>query len=381
LAGWIWLGCVAAAAVGAVFYGGKPQDVAAAAALALAPGLIGFILLPWLRHRWAGLGFISVWLVAAAGLLAGTGGADSPLAVTLLMGPALALTMRRWARLAGAGAVVGYAAGYWLAPLDTGSEIGPFAGLLGAGALAVIAWLMVAAQRSRAPTQELAISARVAEVSHELRTPLTHILGFSEMIERRIFGELNDRYVEYAGLIRKSGAHLLGLVNDLLDLSKIEAGRFDLDLHAFDVRSVVEEVVRLSIDSAEKKQISLGLLTPEAPLNVHADDRALKRMLINTVGNAIKFTPEGGRVMVQARAADGALLLDTIDNGPGIPEQDRAKLGQAYERGSGGARAEGTGLGLSLVRALAGLHNGSLSFHDAPGGGALVRIKLPVLAD
>jgi signal transduction histidine kinase len=381
LAGWIWLGCVAAAAVGAVFYGGKPQDVAAAAALALAPGLIGFILLPWLRHRWAGLGFISVWLVAAAGLLAGTGGADSPLAVTLLMGPALALTMRRWARLAGAGAVVGYAAGYWLAPLDTGSEIGPFAGLLGAGALAVIAWLMVAAQRSRAPTQELAISARVAEVSHELRTPLTHILGFSEMIERRIFGELNDRYVEYAGLIRKSGAHLLGLVNDLLDLSKIEAGRFDLDLHAFDVRSVVEEVVRLSIDSAEKKQISLGLLTPEAPLNVHADDRALKRMLINTVGNAIKFTPEGGRVMVQARAADGALLLDTIDNGPGIPEQDRAKLGQAYERGSGGARAEGTGLGLSLVRALAGLHNGSLSFHDAPGGGALVRITLPVLAD
>jgi signal transduction histidine kinase len=103
-------------------------------------------------------------------------------------------------------------------------------------------------------------------------------------------------------------------------------------------------------------------------------------MLINTIGNAIKFTPDGGRVMVSAGASDGALVLDTIDNGPGIPEAERERLGQAYERGSGGARAEGTGLGLSLVRALAALHGGSLSFHDAPEGGALVRITMPVLA-
>jgi cell cycle sensor histidine kinase DivJ len=137
--------------------------------------------------------------------------------------------------------------------------------------------------------------------------------------------------------------------------------------------------VRLSIDGAEKKQIQLGMVTPETPLLVHADARAVKRMLINTVGNAIKFTPEGGRVMVVAEPRDGVLVLDTIDNGPGIPEEDREKLGQAYERGSGGARAEGTGLGLALVRALATLHRGALSFHDAPGGGALVRVTLPVL--
>ncbi|MGD9982170.1 MAG: sensor histidine kinase [Hyphomonadaceae bacterium] len=355
--------------------------MAAASALAIAPGLIGFILLPWLRLRWAALGFISVWVLAAAGLVAGTGGAGSPLAVALLMAPALALTLRRWTVIAGAGAVLGYAVGYWLAPLDAGGHIGPFAALMSAGTLAVIAWLMVAAERGGGGAGDGAISARVAEVSHELRTPLTHILGFSEMIERRIFGEVSDRYVEYAGLIRKSGAHLLGLVNDLLDLSKIEAGRFDLQIETFDVRNLVEDVVRLSLDSAERKQIALGLLTPQTPLNVRADDRAVKRMLINTVGNAIKFTPEGGRVMVEAKAVDGSLQLDTIDNGPGIPEEDRAKLGQAYERGSGGARAEGTGLGLSLVRALAGLHGGALSFHDAPGGGALVRITMPVLAE
>jgi signal transduction histidine kinase len=380
LAGWFWLACVAAAGFGAVYFGGDRADVATAAALAIAPGLIGFILLPWLRHRWAALGFISVWSIASAGLVAGTGGGVSPLAVALLIAPAMALTLGRWARTAGAGAVAGYAAGYWLAPLDAGSEIGPFAQLLSAGTLAVIAWLIVAAQRGPPGAREAAIGARVAEVSHELRTPLTHILGFSEMIERRIFGDVSDRYVEYAGLIRKSGAHLLGLVNDLLDLSKIEAGRFDLQIETFDVRAVAEDVVRLSVDSAEKKQIALGLLTPETPLNVRADARAVKRMLLNTVGNAIKFTPDGGRVMVRAAVVDGALHLDTIDNGPGIPEDERETLGQAYERGSGGARAEGTGLGLSMVRALAGLHGGALSFHDAPGGGALVRITLPVLA-
>jgi signal transduction histidine kinase len=256
--------------------------------------------------------------------------------------------------------------------------LGRFTVVLTIWSLVLAAWLLGFAQRR--VEREQAMSQRIAEVSHELRTPLTHILGFSEMIERRIFGEISDRYVEYAGLIRKSGTHLLGLVNDLLDLSRIDAGKYELQMGEFDVRAVVEDVVRLSVDSADKKQITLGMLTPEAALMVRADDRALKRMLINTVGNAIKFTPEGGRVMVQASVAEGALRLDTIDNGPGIPEAERETLGHAYERGSGGARAEGTGLGLSLVRALAGLHGGALSFHDAPGGGALVRITLPVLA-
>lgn len=354
--------------------------VAAAAALALSPGLVGFVLLPWMGRRWAALGFILTWLVAAVGLVAGTGGASSPLAAALLIAPSLALMLGRWSRIAGLGAVFGYAAASYAATLAPAAQLGPLPILLTLLTLALVAGI-AGFGRSRTNAQEQAMGQRLAEVSHELRTPLTHILGFAEMIERQIFGELGARYVEYAGLIRKSGTHLLGLVNDLLDLSRIDAGRFELQLESFDVRSVVEEVVRLSVDAADKKQIALGLVTPEAPLNVRADERALRRVLINTVGNAIKFTPEGGRVMVQAAVVEGALQLDTIDNGPGISEEDRAKLGHAYERGAGGARAEGTGLGLSLVRALAALHGGALSFHDAPGGGALVRVTLPVLAD
>lgn len=378
-AGWIWTLGVAAAALAAVFWGGERQGVAAAAALALAPGLTGFMLLPWSGRRWAALSLILAWLVAAAGLVAGTGGAGSPLAAALVVGPAFALTLGRWTRVAGIGAVAGYLAAALLAPMEDGAtNLGPFPALLTALSLALSAWLVGFA---RARVAGAAAGQRIAEVSHELRTPLTHILGFSEMIERQMFGELGARYVEYAGLIRKSGAHLLGLVNDLLDLSRIDAGKYEIQLGVFDIRNVIEDVVRVSVDSAEKKQIALGMLTPEAPLNVRADDRAVRRMLINTVGNAIKFTPDGGRVVVQATVTNGALQLDTIDNGPGIPAAERDALGQAYERGSGGARAEGTGLGLSLVRALAALHGGSLSFHDAPGGGALVRITLPVLAD
>ncbi|MEZ5960201.1 MAG: HAMP domain-containing sensor histidine kinase [Hyphomonadaceae bacterium] len=376
-AGWIWAAGVVAAAIAGVAGGGERADVAAAAALALAPALFGFILLPWSGLRWGALGLVLVWLVAISGLVAGTGGWGSPLVAALLIPVVLARTMGRWTRIAGIGAVLGYVAAGMAALMYAG--LGRFTVVLTIAALVLLVWLLGFAHRRAG--REQAMSQRIAEVSHELRTPLTHILGFSEMIERRIFGEVSDRYVEYAGLIRKSGAHLLGLVNDLLDLSRIEAGKYELQRETFDVRAVIEDVVRVSVDSAEKKQIALGLLTPDAPLNVRADDRALKRMLINTVGNAIKFTPEGGRVMVQVSVANGALQLDTIDNGPGIPESERATLGQAYERGSGGARAEGTGLGLALVRELAALHGGTLSFHEAPGGGALVRVTLPVLAD
>lgn len=380
LACWIWL--LGAAAIGLLAWlnGGERTAVAAGVALAMAPALTGLILLPRLGSRWAALSYIAVWVLMAIGLVAGSGGVSSPLATALTIGPVIALALGRpWAAEIGAMAVLGYALAAWLAPMDAGGELGPFPELMTVASLAFAAGVMASAPRG-APAREQLMTQRIAEVSHELRTPLTHILGFSEMIERQIFGEIGARYVEYAGLIRKSGAHLLGLVNDLLDLSRIEAGRYELTIEEFDVRGVVEEVVRLSVDAGEKKQIVLGILTPETPLKVRADERAVKRMLINTVGNAIKFTPEGGRVMVSAAATEGALVLDTIDNGPGIPEDERETLGQAFERGSGGARAEGTGLGLSLVRALAVLHGGALSFHDAPGGGALVRVTLPVLS-
>ncbi|MGE0830336.1 MAG: sensor histidine kinase [Hyphomonadaceae bacterium] len=379
LACWFWLVGVVFAAILAVNQGGVAADVAAATALAASPSLTGFILLPRLRARWAASGWLAVWLTAMTGLAAGTGGATSPLAAGFLIVPAIALILGRpWVPEAGAASVIGFAACAYLSRFDQ-SSLGAFAEIMAVVSIAFAAGLMALA-KSGAGVREAAMSRRVAEVSHELRTPLTHILGFAEMIERQIFGEIGARNVEYAGLIRRSGAHLLSLVNDLLDLSKIEAGRYELDLENFDVSDAIEEIVRLSTDAAEKKQIALGMVTPQVPLIVRADERALKRMLINTVGNAIKFTPEGGRVFVTAAAQDGVLVLDTIDSGPGIPESERDKLGAEYERGSGGARAEGTGLGLALVRALAGLHGGALSFHEAPEGGALVRITLPVVA-
>lgn len=374
-AGWIWAAGVVVAAYAGVSGGGERQVVAVAAALALAPALAVFILLPWVGRRWGALSVVLAWLLAALGLVAGTGGWGSPLAAAMLLPIAMARTIGRWTRIAGVGAVLGYVAIGPFALMHAG--LGRFTVVLTIWSLVLVVWLLGFAQRREVRGD--AASQRIAEVSHELRTPLTHILGFSEMIERQLFGEIGARYVEYAGLIRKSGAHLLGLVNDLLDLSRIDAGKFELQIGEFDARDVIEDVVRVSIDSAEKKQIHLGMVAGETPIMVLADDRAVKRMLINTVSNAIKFTPDSGRVIVQASVTGAALQLDTIDNGPGIPAEEREKLGYAYERGSGGARAEGTGLGLSLVRALAALHGGALSFHEAPGGGALVRITLPVL--
>jgi signal transduction histidine kinase len=381
LAFWFWLAAAAGLAIVAWVNGADRGELARAAALATAPALAGFILLPRLGQRRVDAGLIAAWLLAVTGLVAGTGGASSPLAAGLAIAPALASALgRRWAPEAGAAAVLGYALAGALAAFGPpqANALGAYPEMLSVAALAMAAGLMALGQA--APPQSQAMGRRIAEVSHELRTPLTHILGFSEMIERQIFGEIGERYVEYAGLIRKSGVHLLALVNDLLDLSKIEAGRYDLEIELFDARRVVEEVVRLASDSAQKKTIAVGMVTPEVALNVRADMRALKRILLNTIGNAVKFTPEGGRVMVTAAAVDGDLVIDTIDTGPGIPVAERAKLGQAYERGSSGASAEGTGLGLALVRALAELHGGSLSFHDAPSGGALVRVALPVLA-
>lgn len=380
LAHWFWLFGTVICALLAWLTGAEAGPVAAAAALAMAPALAGFILLPRFGEPRVDLGYLAVWIVSASGLAAGSGGALTPLSAAFAIAPAAALALgRAWVAEAGAAAVLAYAASAGLAaawPPDAAS-LGPFPEILAVAALAFAAGLMALSHGGGA--REAALGRRIAEVSHELRTPLTHILGFSEMIERRMFGELSERYGEYAGLIRKSGAHLLDLVNDLLDLSRIEAGRYDLQLERFDVRDVIDEVVRLNTDAAERKSIVLGMVTPDAALVAHADRRALRRILINTIGNAVKFTPEGGRVIVEA-AREGALLrLDTSDTGPGIAPEDRERLGRAYERGAGAGSVEGTGLGLALVRALAGLHGGELSFHEAPGGGALVRVSLPVL--
>jgi signal transduction histidine kinase len=289
-----------------------------------------------------------------------------------------AAVRRAWVAEAGAAVVLAYAAAAAIAANrgTLGDDLGIWPQTMVVAYLAFSAGVIASASQG---VSRASMERRIAELAHDLRTPLTHILGFSEMIEREVFGPAPEKYVEYAGLIRTSGAHLLDLSNDMLDLSRIDAGRYALALEQFDARDLVAEVKQLSMTSARAKSIELSSSLPDVPLRVRADRRALVRILLNVVANALKFTPDNGRVEVRASVENGALVLETIDNGPGISDAEKARLGHAYVRGEGGLGVEGAGLGLSIVRALAALHGGSLSFADAPGGGAIVRVTLPVL--
>jgi cell cycle sensor histidine kinase DivJ len=218
---------------------------------------------------------------------------------------------------------------------------------------------------------------RAAELAHEFRTPLNHILGFADAMRQRLFGPMHERYGEYAELIHTSGRHLLDLVNGLLDLTRLEAGRYPLELEDFDFRFGAEEVIQLARDSARAKAIALAIDADEE-LPVRADARALRQILTNLVANAIKFTPEGGVVTARARLVGDNLVLEVQDNGPGIAPGERARLGAPFERGAAAAQAEGAGLGLALVRGFAAALGGGLGFDAAPGGGALVRVTMPV---
>jgi signal transduction histidine kinase len=358
----------------------QPSVAASFFAIGVFPAFSTFVLLPALNRSVGVILTLSVWLASVTVLVATTGGALSPLVAGYVVVLAQCFALNRaWVAEAGAAALLAYASAA-LISARAGAPVSDFAGwvqMMAVAYLASGAGLFASAPRGVARGR---VEQRLAEVAHELRTPLTHILGFSEMIERQIFGPVNEKYVEYAALIRASGAHLLTLANDMLDLSRIDADRFPLALKRFDARALIEEVVRMSSGMASAKSIALSSELPEGALMVRADQAALRRILINTVGNALKFTPERGAVRVRATFEGAALVLDTIDNGPGLSAAEKARLGSAYERGESGLGVEGAGLGLSLVRALAALHQGSLSFHDASGGGAIVRVTLPVRA-
>jgi signal transduction histidine kinase len=224
----------------------------------------------------------------------------------------------------------------------------------------------------------------LATMSHELRTPLNAIIGFSELMHKELYGPLGDpRYHEYCGLVRRAGHHLLSLINDVLDMSKIEAGKFELHRQAFDLREVVRDCMDLMLDQASKGGVALCEETGDRPLRIEADRRAMKQILLNLLSNAVKFTPCGGRVSVRAWMADGTMTLAVADTGIGIPADQVARLGNPFVqiRSSAGASHEGTGLGLALVRALTEIHDGSLSIESAAGQGTTVSIAIPCAAD
>jgi two-component system cell cycle sensor histidine kinase PleC len=239
-------------------------------------------------------------------------------------------------------------------------------------------------KRFEAETANASKTAFLANMSHELRTPLNAILGFSEIIAKECFGPAGSpRYKEYAGDIHSSGAHLLSLINDLLDVAKIEAGRMEIEPEALDVRKTFDTALKIiGTKARERRQELLIEIDPSAPA-LFADERSLKQILINLVSNAVKFTPEGGRItVVAARARCGGFQIMVEDNGPGIPRDKIDKIfkpfsqvDNRYDRQGGG-----TGLGLALVRGLTDLHGGRAWIESEFGKGCRAYVVLPVQA-
>ena len=220
----------------------------------------------------------------------------------------------------------------------------------------------------------------LANMSHELRTPLNAIIGFSEVLIERMFGEVNEKQADYLKDIHESGKHLLSLINDILDLSKIEAGRMDLEIASFDLPSALSNAMTLVRERAQRHAIALGLEVDPRLGEFRADERKFKQIVLNLLSNAVKFTPDGGRVDVSAKLDTDKVEIAVKDTGIGIAPEDQAavfeefkQVGRDYTR-----KAEGTGLGLALTKRFVELHGGSIGLESAPGKGSTFTIKLPV---
>lgn len=220
----------------------------------------------------------------------------------------------------------------------------------------------------------------LAAVSHELRTPLNAIIGFSDILSREMFGTFSDeRQREYVGLIHQSGEHLLSLVNTMLDMSKIEAGRYEVFVEAFRIGDVIDNCDAMLRLQAANRRITLTRRLARGADEVVADRSAIQQILINLVGNAIKFTEPGGVVNVDAAIRDGRLQLVVSDTGIGIPADKLARIGEPFVQAQNelGRHYEGTGLGLSLVKGLVDLHGGSFTIESTEGEGTVVTVDLP----
>ena len=219
----------------------------------------------------------------------------------------------------------------------------------------------------------------LANMSHELRTPLNAIIGFSEVLLERMFGELNPKQEEYLQDIMTSGRHLLSLINDILDLSKIEAGRMELELTKFDLPAAMENALTLVRGRAEAHAIALTQDVDQRLGEFVADERKLKQVLVNLLSNAVKFTPEGGRVEVRAAPADGAVEISVSDTGVGIAPEDQEAIFEEFRQAGGDytRKREGTGLGLSLARKFVELQGGRLWVKSEMGNGSTFTFTLP----
>ena len=237
----------------------------------------------------------------------------------------------------------------------------------------------------REKTRALEVASRhksefLANMSHELRTPLNAVIGFADALRAKMVGDVNEKQAEYLESIRQAGEHLLALINDVLDLSKVEAGRMELALARFDLPQAIAQAMTQVRPRALRDGIELGKEIDPRLGEFEADERKLKQVLLNLLSNAIKFTPSGGRVEVNARLDTDRVFISVKDTGAGISPEDRARLFEMFQQlGRDDARkAEGTGLGLALTKRLVELHGGEIAVDSAPGKGSTFTFALPV---
>src|SRR5438034_3100693 len=219
-------------------------------------------------------------------------------------------------------------------------------------------------------------------MSHELRTPLNAIIGFSEVLAEGMFGEINEKQTEYLQDIYSSGQHLLSLINDILDLSKIEAGRMELELSDFHLPSAIENALILVRERASRRGIRLVHTIDERLGMIGGDERKVKQVLLNLLSNALKFTPEGGRVDVGARLDDHVAEVSVTDTGIGISPADQDAVFEEFRQvGTAHKKAEGTGPGLALSRKFIELHGGRIWVKSELGTGSTFTFTLPLTID
>jgi two-component system, cell cycle sensor histidine kinase PleC len=238
-----------------------------------------------------------------------------------------------------------------------------------------------AEEKTRAEEANQAKSKFLANMSHELRTPLNAIIGFSEIMESSMFGPLgSDKYREYCSDIHQSGQYLLDVINDILDMSKIEAGRIRLDAEPVDLEPFLNDAMRVVSGRVNDKRLKLTARI-RRDISLTADHRLLKQIILNLLSNAVKFTPEGGRITIRARAtAGGWVSVSIADTGIGIPEDALARLARPFEQVESQLTKshQGSGLGLAIAKSLTELHQGTMRIRSTPGRGTMVLLRLPI---
>ena len=219
----------------------------------------------------------------------------------------------------------------------------------------------------------------LASMSHELRTPLNAVIGFSEVLLERMFGDINERQEDYLRDILSSGRHLLALLNDVLDLSKVEAGQMELDPSEFSVRESLSYALSMVRERALEHRVALRLEVEDGVGVVRADELRFKQIMLNLLSNAVKFTPDGGSVEVRVRAAHGDLEVTVSDTGVGIAPDDQQRIFDSFQQGGRTARkTEGTGLGLTLTKRIVELHGGRLWVKSELGHGSTFGFSIPL---